>query len=56
MDNPFTSVSGILLFIAAVLNLVAHALGGSLDQNQVGLSLVGIIAGAGLLNAKDGGV
>lgn len=52
MQNPLTSISGLIVLIGSLAYIIMKALQGSLTTQDL-LALLGIAGGAGLLAARD---
>jgi hypothetical protein len=54
LSNPKTSIPGILILVASLATLAAHALQGTIGATDLG-SVIAALTGLGLIAAKDGG-
>ena len=55
MQNPNTTVYGILLLISSLCTVVVHVMQGDFSSLDL-QSLIGALGGIGLISAKDGSV
>ena len=52
--NPRTTLAGYIVCLGAVAYIIVHAIQGNISMNDL-IALGGIVAGAGLISAHDGG-
>lgn len=53
-QNPRTTLAGYVVCLGAIAYIIVHAIQGNLSMNDL-IALGGIVAGAGLISAHDGG-